>query len=601
MTSSIDLVWLSEAVPVPFWRSGTTLAVAANPGSVATAVDCLLRKSLPAAVMFWDPNFGCPNESLLRELLAGPNDCSHAGLLLGTAGLPRILPFVAPGWMLACDPLPTVEATSWKVSLRACLVRTTVIQNLGGLRSEFCSLECAALELGHRWIRRGAFIRHVPRMLEPTGQGANGRVDPMRFAHKIIAEPHVIPFDDELRLVYYRFGRKWAAWAAFRALTTRYAQFPIVLRAWSRISQQPRPNEPRALRSTPETTTFASQISGRISTRDPGLGGSSTPQSPFQLRAGSAFLNGLSPKITVLIPTVDRYPYLRVLLGQLRNQTLKPFEIIIIDQTAPDRRERKLDEEFHDLPLNIIVQDWPGQCSSRNAGLQLAQGDYVLFLDDDDEIPCDLLEAHYKALVEFNADVSCGVAYESGAGDLPGDFKLIRASDVFPTNNAMVVREILRQSGLFDLAYERGQRADGDLGMRLYLSGARMVLNPSISVFHHHAPSGGLRKHKARKTTYAMSRQQILSRALSSTSDIYLVGRYFTPENTREMLWQSVLGTFSVRGSALRRFAKFTVSTLLLPSSLMELRSRVRKARRMFSQYPQIAGLQENSSQTALS
>ncbi len=49
-------------------------------------------------------------------------------------------------------------------------------------------------------------------------------------------------------------------------------------------------------------------------------------------------------------------------------------------------------EEFSDLPLRWIYQEQPGQCSSRNAGLQTAQGEAILFLDDDDEIPENLIE-----------------------------------------------------------------------------------------------------------------------------------------------------------------------------------------------------------------
>ena len=93
---------------------------------------------------------------------------------------------------------------------------------------------------------------------------------------------------------------------------------------------------------------------------------------------------------------------------------------------------------------------------------------------------------------------------------LPDAFTLRRASDVFPTNNTMLRKSALRLSGLFDLAYEHGPRADGDLGMRLYLSGARMLLDPEIRVLHHHAPSGGLRTHKAPQSHLRQQPQQFI-------------------------------------------------------------------------------------------
>jgi glycosyltransferase involved in cell wall biosynthesis len=301
----------------------------------------------------------------------------------------------------------------------------------------------------------------------------------------------------------------------------------------------------------------------------------------------------VSPSVTVLIPTVDRYPYLRTLLTQLRSQTVPPLEIIIVDQTAQDRRDLRLKGEFADLPLRIIYQDQPGQCTSRNAGLQAAQGDHILFIDDDDEVPPDLIEAHLATLAQFQADVSSGVADEVGAGPLPPDFQLLRASDVFPTNNSMIRNTVLHRSGLFDLAYDRRQRADGDLGMRIYLAGALMVLNPSIRVLHHHAPSGGLRKHKARATTYAMARSSVLCRNMCSASEFYLARRYFPPAHAREMRWQSLLGTFSIRGGSLKRFAKILVSAICLPRSLWIIQKRLRESKGMARQFPQIPDLMQ--------
>jgi len=275
----------------------------------------------------------------------------------------------------------------------------------------------------------------------------------------------------------------------------------------------------------------------------------------------------------------------------MRQQTVSPLEIIVVDQTARERRDCNLAQQFCDLPLKIIFQDEPGQCSSRNVGLQKAAGDYILFIDDDDEVPPNLIEAHLRTVAWFGAEVSSGVADEVGAGPLPADFRLLRISDVFPTNNTLVHREALGRSGLFDLAYDRRQRADGDLGMRVYLSGSLMVLNPVISVLHHHAASGGLRNHKARTVTYAMSRTGAFSRALTSASEVYLAHRYFPATHSREMLWQSILGTFSIRGGFCRRFLKATISALCLPQTLWLVRSRRREGMQMLDAFPRIPSL----------
>ena len=152
-------------------------------------------------------------------------------------------------------------------------------------------------------------------------------------------------------------------------------------------------------------------------------------------------------------------------------------------------------------------------------------------------------------------------------------------------------KDVLYCSGLFDLAYERGQRADGDLGMRVYLSGALMVLNPDIRILHHHAPRGGLRSHKARVITYASSRKYITHRHIPSITEIYLAKRYFTPRQVREELWLRVFGTFSLKGSWWRKILKVLVSIVYLPHTLWVIRTRMREAVSMLRIYPQIARL----------
>jgi glycosyltransferase involved in cell wall biosynthesis len=232
-----------------------------------------------------------------------------------------------------------------------------------------------------------------------------------------------------------------------------------------------------------------------------------------------------------------------------------------------------------------------GQCASRNLGLKEAKGDFIMFIDDDDEIEPDLIGKHLDCLQEPGLNISNGVAHEIGAGELPVYFKHCRISDVFPTNNTMIRKKILEKSGLFDLAYDLGQRADHDLGMRLYLSGELMVLNPHIQVLHHHAPMGGLRQHKARVDTYAASRQRLFRRNLSTISDIYLAKRYFSEEQVREMLWISLLGTFSIRGGVLKRMLKILIGTFLLPYNLWTLLKRCRAAEALLANYPQIPDL----------
>jgi glycosyltransferase involved in cell wall biosynthesis len=393
--------------------------------------------------------------------------------------------------------------------------------------------------MGHRYVSRGVIPRHVPDLL--------GQIPPECSVH--------LPLEDEIRFSTLRFGSFWAEWALFRAVLARYTSFLEAWKAWWQT---------RSVKRAGECPPFVHDV-------------------------GAVDESAVEPdSVSVLIPTLERYDYLRPLLTQLREQTVPPLEIIVVDQTPENRRYHQLQDDYPDLPLKCIYRDQRGQCSSRNAGLQLVRGAYVLFLDDDDEVQPNLIELHLRSVRRHRASVSSGVAHELGAGALPDEFKLFRVSDVLPTNNTLAHVSTFSRSGLFDLAYERGSRADGDLGMRIYRSGALMVLNPTIAVIHHHAPTGGLRTHNTRTITYASSRSRLFHRHLPSATEIYLAMRYFTARQVTEMLWQRALATLQLRGPLAARTLKIAMGLLLLPNTLWRMRRAYRDAMRLRDSFPVI-------------
>lgn len=544
----IDLVWLGPSAP-PAWPMGRSVRCSPNAADLERTIRHVLEEADAGdLVLTWDAELGEPDSRSLDALLSGPErraDVWHAGLRLGQAGRPALLDFVHPTWMLNADPRIDGPATSWRLSFRCCLARASVWRQLGGPRGEYRDLAIAGLELGHRWFWAGAILRSVPTLLPDAAL-----VEPS-------TRPPETDLEDELRFLVHRVGRRWAAWALLRAVATGLVAPRGAWRAWSTV---------RSMKCPPD---------------------------PEPLEANLPSPGGSQPSVSVLVPTLDRYPWLDVLLDQLRRQTVPPLEILVIDQTEPARRRGDW-SAFADLPLVVIERDEAGQCSSRNAGLRVARGDAILFLDDDDEIREDLVERHLTTLTRSGSDASCGVAEEIGSGELPAAFQHRRPSDVFPTNNTLLRRRALVATGLFDLAFEKGARADADLGQRLYLSGALLVLDPSIRVLHHHAPRGGLRRHAARVVTYAESRRRVRVRHLPSVTELYLARRYFTARQVREAEVLRVAGTFALRGSILRRLAKIAYSTLVLPGTLRQMARRRREAREMLERFPRIPPLEES-------
>ena len=96
-------------------------------------------------------------------------------------------------------------------------------------------------------------------------------------------------------------------------------------------------------------------------------------------------------KISVIIPTFNRRKTLRRAIESVRNQSLSPFEILIIDDGSNDGTKEWVKESFQDI--KYIYQNNQGVSSARNKGIKYAYGDWIAFLDSDDEwLPSKLYE-----------------------------------------------------------------------------------------------------------------------------------------------------------------------------------------------------------------
>ena len=91
-------------------------------------------------------------------------------------------------------------------------------------------------------------------------------------------------------------------------------------------------------------------------------------------------------KISVLIPYFKNIHTIERTLLSVTKQTYKPYEVLLINDASPDWEEAKKLISTIDLPLKVISHDVnKNGAAARNTGIQLAQGDWIAFLDADDE------------------------------------------------------------------------------------------------------------------------------------------------------------------------------------------------------------------------
>ncbi len=111
-------------------------------------------------------------------------------------------------------------------------------------------------------------------------------------------------------------------------------------------------------------------------------------------------MNG-APKISVIIPVYNGEKFISEAIQSVVNQTLKPFEIIIVDDGSTDSSS-KIINAFPEV--SYYFKPNTGLASTLNFGLQKVKGDYIAFLDADDYWSIDKLEKQF-ILFETDSDL----------------------------------------------------------------------------------------------------------------------------------------------------------------------------------------------------
>lgn len=109
------------------------------------------------------------------------------------------------------------------------------------------------------------------------------------------------------------------------------------------------------------------------------------------------------PKISVIVPIYNSGKYLDKCLQSLLNQTFKDFEIIAINDGSTDNSLDILNN-YQDSRIKIKTQKNSGQANTRNNGLKIAKGEYIIFIDSDDYVDTNMFE---KLIEIGDYDIIC--------------------------------------------------------------------------------------------------------------------------------------------------------------------------------------------------
>lgn len=110
-------------------------------------------------------------------------------------------------------------------------------------------------------------------------------------------------------------------------------------------------------------------------------------------------------KISVIMPVYNSERFLDTAIESILSQSLKDFEVILIDDGSTDNSPKLCDEySLRDNRIKVIHQQNSGICKARNNALEIATGEYIAFSDHDDEYIAGFLEHAYNEAKKHDAD-----------------------------------------------------------------------------------------------------------------------------------------------------------------------------------------------------
>lgn len=201
-------------------------------------------------------------------------------------------------------------------------------------------------------------------------------------------------------------------------------------------------------------------------------------------------MDSVFPLVTVIIPAFNAQRFLAETLNSLLAQTYQQWEAIIIDDGSNDQTLAIAQEFAHNEPrLRVLTQANAGVSASRNAGMGIAEGEFIAFLDADDVWHPQKLERQVQAACTQSVDfIYCCVSYHDVNGTLyyepdwspylgalnGEEFFVRQYTSLFLLPSCVMVRKsLIEQCGGFDISLRSAE--DGELWLRLAQSGARFL------------------------------------------------------------------------------------------------------------------------------
>ncbi|MDO4583203.1 MAG: glycosyltransferase [Planctomycetia bacterium] len=151
-----------------------------------------------------------------------------------------------------------------------------------------------------------------------------------------------------------------------------------------------------------------------------------------------------NPKISIIIPVYNVEKYLRECLNSVVNQTIQEIEIICVNDGSTDGSAAILEEyAAKDKRIQILTQENGGLSVARNAGMDVAKGEYVAFVDSDDYIDLQLYERVYTKAIVSDAEMTVFFFYRIENSQIVPGYSMLGISPFPITEECEKIKTIL--------------------------------------------------------------------------------------------------------------------------------------------------------------
>jgi GT2 family glycosyltransferase len=523
---------------------------------------------------------------------------AHRGELAAVSAQPAPVPFtldaMAAGWRevlpSAHAPVRITPATPALLAAMTAQARAAKLQDRLGLRER--ELADVRVELDQRadWVhgvqreleqaqhRDGALNAEIARLTDAQAR-LEGELEGARASHENAfaqardagarLEQHIVELDQQLAQAHGYYQRDctdlarqrdvalrqrdeaWAQLAALRgSLAWRATEHVRRLCVWLKNLGQANVYRIRHLRQL--------ATRGRSSLRTRGLAGTwrryqevrgTTRHAANALPAPQAGIVErplrlqlpASPRASIIVPVYNQLHYTLACLRALADcGDATAFEVIVVDDASTDDTARLLPTipglRYHRNPGNL---GFIGAC---NAGAALANGEFLVFLNNDTTVTPGWLDALLQTFVQHpdtglagsklvypdgRLQEAGGIVFADGSGwnygrfEDPADprFNFVREVDYCSGASVALRRELFLELGGFDSHYAPAYYEDTDLAMRIRSIGRKVRYQPASVVVHHEGISSGTQIHTGVKAYQAVNQKKFLERWRSVLAD----------------------------------------------------------------------------------